>query len=575
MMSILMADCNEIAVILHVMEDEMHLPEPKNLPYKTLLSDVERGIVKIPQFQRDYVWSKSSAAKLIDSILKGYPIGTFITWKTKERLRVVKNLGGVVLPDVPDGDFAEYVLDGQQRMTSLFCALKGVEIQRGPKAEDFSKIYVDLNATEHDDIVVTEVDDIDPSEYIRLTDLINAGLTTLAGYESRYHSKLEEYKQTLQSYNFSLIEVKDVPLDVATEIFTRINVGGKPLTLFEIMVAKTFDADKGFDLSEKFDELVDSLSDVGYQTISDATVLQALSLVIDKECKRQHILQIDKERFISEWPKVVSAIESAVDYFRNFYRIEVSRLLPYNTLLAPFAYFFYYHPDKPVGDEQKYLQDFFWRVSLSARYSSSVEGKLAQDVKRIDSIINGELPRYDWPIDSSWKFIHENGWFNTGRSYVKALLCLLSYYQPKSYIDGSTVRISNDWLKRANSKNYHHFFPKSFLKRKGFNEDWSNHIANISIVDDFLNKRSIGSRAPSDYVKDFSNINPNLNNDLETHLISRSEWGIDEDDYELFLQKRCERFSEELSKRLILRDQELNLSKEVDLNDADAFELEE
>ena len=55
----------------------MHLLEPKNLPYKTLLADIEKVLIKIPQFQRDYVWSKERAAGLIDSILKGFPIGTF------------------------------------------------------------------------------------------------------------------------------------------------------------------------------------------------------------------------------------------------------------------------------------------------------------------------------------------------------------------------------------------------------------------------------------------------------------------------------------------------------------------
>ena len=55
----------------------MHLPEPKNLPYKTLLADIEKVLIKIPQFQRDYMWSKERAAGLIDSILKGFPIGTF------------------------------------------------------------------------------------------------------------------------------------------------------------------------------------------------------------------------------------------------------------------------------------------------------------------------------------------------------------------------------------------------------------------------------------------------------------------------------------------------------------------
>lgn len=552
----------------------MHLPEPKNLPYKTLLADIEKGLIKIPQFQRDYVWTKERAAGLIDSILKKYPIGTFITWKTKESLRVVKNLGGIELPAVPEGDFAEYVLDGQQRMTSLFCALKGVTIDRGNKVDNFAEIYVDLEASEHEQIVKTEVDELEAGTYITLTELINAGLKVLGGFDEKYHPKLDEYKQTLQSYNFSLIEVKEAPLDVATEIFTRINVGGKPLTLFEIMVAKTFDAQKEFDLSEKFSELVSRLGEVGYDTISDAIVLQLIALVEGKECKRQNILRLEKNRFIEEWPKVASAIESAVDYLRGYYRIPVSKLLPYNSLLVPFAYFFYHHKDKPLQEKQSYLQDFFWRVSLGGRYSSSVESKLAQDIKRIDLILENKLPTYDWSIDTSPEFINQNGWFNAGRSYVKSILCIMAYHQPKSFIDGSIVHISNSWLKQANSRNYHHFFPRAFLRKQGIGDDRANHIANITIVDDFLNKRQIGAKAPSDYMQKFKAQNDNIENVMHTHLIELNSWGIDEDDYETFLNKRCVILSEEIKSRLIEREQDKAAVQTVNLEDVDQYEID-
>ncbi|WP_305810182.1 hypothetical protein [Photobacterium kishitanii] len=116
---------------------------------------------------------------------------------------------------------------------------------------------------------------------------------------------------------------------------------------------------KNFDLSEKFESLVNRLREVSYDTISDATVLQIVSLVIGKECKRQNILRLEKSQFIEEWPKVVDAIEHAVDYLRGYYRIPVSRLLPYNALLAPLAYFFYHHQDKPLSRKQKLLEDFF------------------------------------------------------------------------------------------------------------------------------------------------------------------------------------------------------------------------
>jgi hypothetical protein len=550
----------------------VQLPEPKSRPYMTLLADIEKGLIKIPQFQRDFVWSKERAAGLIDSILKGYPIGTFITWKTKETLRVVKNLGGVDLPLVPDGDFAEYVLDGQQRLTSLYCALKGVTIVRGNKTEDFAKIYVNLNATEHDQIVVTDISVLESGQYISLTDLLNAGITVLVKFDEHYHQKLEAYRQTIQSYNFSLIEVKEAALDVATEIFTRINVGGKALTLFEIMVAKTFDSATGFDLNESFETLIDRLSDVGYDTISSATVLQTLALVIGKECKRQNILRLDKKQFIQEWPKVVDAIEAAVDYLKDTYRIPVSKLLPYNSLLAPMAYFFYHHKDKPEQPQQAQLADFFWRVSLGGRYSSAVEGRLAQDIKRIDKILQAEQPEYDWAIDTSVRFIKDNGWFSTGRSYIKALLCIMAYQQPVSFNDGAIVNIRNDWLKQANSRNYHHYFPKAFLKKQEGKFGHSNHIANITIVDEFLNKRKIGARAPSDYMAQFKEQNTELAANMTTHLIELDNWGIWDDDYVVFFRNRCEKLAQEIKKRLILREQDKDAHQSVNFDDIESID---
>ena len=98
----------------------MNQPVPGTLKYSDLINEIEKGRIKIPQFQRDFVWGKKNVADLIDSIIKGYPIGTFILWKTKEELRSVRNIGNLSLPMTPKGDFVQYVLDGQQRMTSIF-----------------------------------------------------------------------------------------------------------------------------------------------------------------------------------------------------------------------------------------------------------------------------------------------------------------------------------------------------------------------------------------------------------------------------------------------------------------------
>ncbi len=534
----------------------MKLPQPTHANYNNLINDISRGQIKIPQFQRDFVWSIQKSAALMDSVIKGYPVGTFIFWATKDRLRSVRDLGNETLPPPKDGETVSFVLDGQQRLTSLFATLNGLKIERDSgQCDDFSEICVDLTAKEDEQIVIMDTEGREEYTFIPLKDLLHGDLTLLTSFPRHHHDKLSEYKKRIEGYNFSIIEVRDVPIDVATEIFTRINVSGKPLTLFEIMVAKTYDESRDFDLARKFDELVSNLSQLNYETLSDATVLQLVSLLLRGDCKKQTILKLEKNKFIETWPKAVDAIERAIEYFRNMYRIPVSHLLPYNTLLAPFGYFFYHHPNRPGAEQKRFLEDFFWRTSLGGRYSSAVESKLAQDIRRMDSILKNISPDYDWSIDLSPKFILENGWFNAGRSFIKAILCLYAYKIPKSFNDNSLVNISNYWLKQANSKNYHHFFPRAYLRRRTVDEHKINNIVNITIVDDYLNKREIGAKRPSTYMRTFANGNPKLANTMRTHLITNlDDFGIWSNDYERFLDQRALAISRELRKRIISRD---------------------
>ena len=105
----------------------MRLPSPSHARYTNLLSDIEKGEIKIPQFQRNFVWSIQLSAALLDSVIKGYPIGTFIFWATKDRLRSVRDLGGIKLPEPGEGEVVSFVLDGQQRLTRFFATLKGLK----------------------------------------------------------------------------------------------------------------------------------------------------------------------------------------------------------------------------------------------------------------------------------------------------------------------------------------------------------------------------------------------------------------------------------------------------------------
>jgi hypothetical protein len=547
-------------------ECSVNQPEHRSKAYPSMIHDIEHGRMKVPQFQRGFVWPKRKSAELLDSVIKGYPVGTFILWRTKESLRSIRDLGGHRLPETPAGDFIEYVLDGQQRITSIYVTIKGLAVERDGVTENFADIYLDLEATDEGTIVTTDVTGKDPNTYVRVVDLLNKGLLFLSSYPPEYYNRLEELKRRFDSYLFSTIVLLEAPINVATEVFERINTTGMTLEVFDIMVAKTFDPVRDFDLKEKYDSLIKRLSTVHYGTIPPSVVLQTVSAILANNCDKKTILNLSKDAFINIWVSATEAIESAVDYFRDFYRIPVSALLPYAALIIPFSYFFHKNRHEPVGDKQRYLQDLFWRTSLGGRYSSSLETRVGQDLKRVDDVLADKLPDYDYTIDISPKFIRENGRFAAGRSYIKAILGIYAYQQPKSFDDNSIVRVDNNKLKQANSRNYHHFFPRAYLNKLIPRDPRINHIANITIVDESLNKRQIRDHAPSIYMRKFSQRNPVLKQTMETHL-------IDIDDFDTFFEKRCERISMDLAMRIIPRiiDSDKPVSSS---NDIEEIELE-
>jgi hypothetical protein len=553
----------------------MNLPEPQSVTFPSLFDQIRNGTIKIPQFQRDFVWTKGMSARLLDSIIKGYPIGTFILWSTQERLRSIRNLGGTDLPDTPAGNAVKYVLDGQQRLTSLFVTLNGLTVRREEHEDDYSQMWLDLKATEEDELVLLDVRDREEGDFIRLHDLLNGEFDYLASFPRQAQERIKLYKNRIESYQFSAVQITDAPIDVATEIFTRLNVGGKPLSPFEIMVAKTYDGIAGFDLAEQFESFIGELEEIEYETIPESNLLQALAIFLGKEPKKKAILRLSKGDVIATWPLVVDGMKRAIDYFRTAYEIPASRLLPYSALIIPFAYFFHRHKKNPAGNRAKFLEDFFWRVSLSGRYSQGLEGRLFQDIARIDEILAGKKPAYDWAVDVSPTFIEDNGYFSSGRSFIKSMLCLLARKGPRSFDNHVPVQLDNDWLKQANSKNYHHFFPKAWLKKRGFENRRINHIANITLVDDYLNKRVIGAQAPSVYIKKFFRENDQIERTLATHLIGKPEqFGIFDNDYDRFVAKRCQKLSRELNKLILPNEVDARLLADPAANTIDELQLE-
>src|SRR6056297_872581 len=227
------------------MQQTTTTPHSKNA--KQLLNDIDQGLICLPRFQRDFVWSIEKSAALVDSVLKGFPIGALIFWRTSETLKDHRQLGRFKLPEPPVGQERNYVLDGQQRLTSLYAALRGVEVElANGRKRDFSEIWVNLSADGNDDnFCVSDVSELDQERCIPLKDLFELSALRLAKeYPEDTHQQIERHRDAIASYLIPYVQLQGAPISVATEVFTRVNIGGETLSLFEIMVAKTYDAER-------------------------------------------------------------------------------------------------------------------------------------------------------------------------------------------------------------------------------------------------------------------------------------------------------------------------------------------
>ena len=128
------------------------------------------------------------------------------------------------------------------------------------------------------------------------------------------------------------------------------------------------------------------------------------------------------------------------------------------------------------------LEQWFYWTAYNYRYSSGTEGKIIDDLNRMELIVKDEIPTYkaeEIHIEASYI---SDRWFSAGDANCKMVLCLLAFNEPKSFDTNGLVNLDNSNLKIATSRNYHHFFPKAFLARHA--KDASpNLIANITLVD--------------------------------------------------------------------------------------------
>ena len=261
------------------------------LPYlRDLISSVDKGEIKVPQFQRPFVWRQDKALRLLDSISKNYPLGSLLLWKTTDKLAVERNIGDFTLPDTDDLSPTDYVLDGQQRLTVIYASLGAASAPTPGFAATYDLIRQEFVAT---DEARHSVHQFPMRLLYRTTDLLNFR-TALQSHprSSDLQRRLDEIVEVFTSYKVPVVTLKDLTVEEVCPIFERINSSATELSIFDLMVAATWS--RNFDLNDKAEDIALALEPKSYGDIQPTTVLKCLSAIQNSSINKDRVMSLRK-----------------------------------------------------------------------------------------------------------------------------------------------------------------------------------------------------------------------------------------------------------------------------------------
>lgn len=520
----------------------------------SLLNLMALGQLQVPRFQREFVWPVTKTRKLLDSMFKEYPIGTFFFWQAPlENADLFRELPGINIPKPASGSPVSFILDGQQRLTSLFVTIHGLTVA----GRDYGRVCIDLEqaaryeAGEDDD--QGDQEDADQSEarifvqrqpdnrrWITLRDLLQQD-----NYEiydqipKEWRPIFSKATTRLRGYPLSVVWVKDQGLDEVVDIFQRINQGGKRLSRYDLVCANLWEPH--FDFRSEIKLFNESLERQGFGALDGTVVTQAFSLINYDSCTTPVELKMKTADVRKTWEEVISSIRLAVDFVKANFGVDRYEFLPYRGTLPVLAYFFYHAPKSAISaGQRKVLWDWFWRVTLSERYSTTTPSRMAEDARKLVRLHQNEPVSFDYVSTVTPATVADTSMTATSSALRNAILCLLTMQRPRNFKDGSPINLKSEFFSDLKKPERHHIFPIAFLTRQGFGSRDVHLVANFCFIPADLNKE-ISDKDPADYFAQYQDNNPSFTEDVTTHMIPVGQdspvWA---NDFKAFIQRRSE-----------------------------------
>ncbi|WP_333839559.1 GmrSD restriction endonuclease domain-containing protein [Pelomicrobium sp.] len=554
-----------------------------------LVSMIERGELRLPEMQRQYVWRATRVRDLLDSLYRGYPSGAILLWETDEAVPL-QNFA--VSQSANPYQSTSLLLDGQQRLTSLSAVIRGEPVNvRG------RRLPIDLLFNlEHPDqlAVVTEVEDnsdaeepddeetpaeneADASEdelvkrfnqmafvvankkleqlpqWVKVTEVFktdsDAPFLKRAGVTSFDDPRYEKYSQRLARlrgirkyvYRMDVLE-RTLSYDEVTEIFVRVNSLGAKLRSSDLALAQI--TAKWRHSLQTFLDFQSACAKTGFE-LDLGLHLKNLMAFATGQSRFQAVGGLSADVLQNAWEEACEGMNFAINFARSNLGIDSPALLSSPFLLVVLAYFGHIRNYRLGADEARQLRYWALIANAKGRFSrGSSETLLDQDLATIrqGSGVDALVDRLRQQVGRLEITAEELEGRNQRSALFKTMFLAFRAAGARDW--HSQLAIALDHSGNQHRLQFHHIFPKAVLKKSHYPAREADDIANLAFIGGKTN-RAISDKAPKDYL-------PPLLKQVGEAPFSAQAIPLEPDllevaHYKAFLQERRKRIAEKLN----------------------------
>ena len=530
---------------------------------KDLLSEIHNRSTVLPDFQRDFVWEPSATQELIVSIANNYPAGSILRVRDAMHAFAAREFEGA--PPLDGAKHTFLVLDGQQRMTSLYQAFYGVgehryflDLRKLADGGDFEEAIFHVRATtkwakEREHFAVQARELLLPLSVLRggsggfLQWILKVTNPMLAEERTQMLDALtrieEDWIKTIDDYHFPVVTLSDkTEPDALCTIFETLNRTGVKLSVFELLTARFWP--QMINLRALWDKAIADHPIIADYEVDPYYILQAISLASRKapSCKRGDVLNLAPASITDWWDKVVHGLAMGLSILRDDCKVMLPKWLPYQTMLPPLAAVLARVGNPKTaeaGANREKLKRWFWCAVFGQAYESAPNSKSAKDVAELLAwLAGGEPPETVAGFRFDPRALRDVT--PRQRSIYRGAICVILGGNARDF---HTQAVITGKLMTQEGIDDHHIFPAAFLERRGVAPArMRDCVLNRTLIDRTTNQM-ISDRAPSDYLAEIR-ITPGFPFDavLASHTLpTGADSALLHDDYETFLTWRQER----------------------------------